>query len=136
MTADPGSPGFRNEPILELRRAPVRESLLEALRELDTRLPLEVPIMIGGDRGGIDGLDSTDPGAPERLVARAGEAGQAEVDEALEAAERGFREWSARSAADRAQALRGAAIRSARRCCHTVMIIIATVNRKIIVAIT
>jgi RHH-type proline utilization regulon transcriptional repressor/proline dehydrogenase/delta 1-pyrroline-5-carboxylate dehydrogenase len=111
MTANPGSPGFRNEPILELRRAPVRESLLEALRELDTRLPLEVPIMIGGDRGGIDGLDSTDPGAPERLVARAGKAGQAEVDAALEAAERGFREWSARSAADRAQALRGAATR-------------------------
>jgi RHH-type proline utilization regulon transcriptional repressor/proline dehydrogenase/delta 1-pyrroline-5-carboxylate dehydrogenase len=111
MTANSGRPGFRNEPILELRRAPVRESLLEALWELDTRLPLEVPIMIGGDRGPGQGIDSTDPGSPERLVARAGKAGPAEVDAALEAAERGFREWSARSAADRAQALRGAAAR-------------------------
>jgi hypothetical protein len=34
---------FRNEPILELRRAARRESLLEALRALDAKLPLAVP---------------------------------------------------------------------------------------------
>jgi RHH-type transcriptional regulator, proline utilization regulon repressor / proline dehydrogenase / delta 1-pyrroline-5-carboxylate dehydrogenase len=107
MTTD----GFHNEPILELRRAPARESLLEALRELDTRLPLEVPVLIGGERGSVEGIDSTDPGAPDRLVARAGEAGKAEVSAALEVAERGFREWSARSAAERAQALRRTAAR-------------------------
>jgi RHH-type proline utilization regulon transcriptional repressor/proline dehydrogenase/delta 1-pyrroline-5-carboxylate dehydrogenase len=103
--------GFRNEPVLELRRAPVRESLLAALRELDTRLPLEVPVLVGGERGAAEGLDSTDPGAPERLVARAGRAGEADAAAAVEAAERGFREWSARSAAERAEALRGAAVR-------------------------
>ena len=107
MTTD----GFHNEPILELRRAPARESLLEALRELDTRLPLEVPVLIGGERGSVEGIDSTDPGAPDRLVARAGEAGEAEVSAALEVAERGFREWSARSAAERAEALRRTAAR-------------------------
>ena len=63
---------FRNEPILELRRAPARESLLQALRELDERLPLEVPVLIGGDRGATEGIDSTDPGAPERVVATSG----------------------------------------------------------------
>ena len=89
---------FRNEPILELRRAPVRESLLDALRELDSRLPLEVPIMVGGERGAAEGIESTDPGAPSRLVARAGDAGVDDVSAALEAAERGFGEWSARSA--------------------------------------
>ena len=57
---------FRNEPILELRRAPARESLLEALRGLDARLPLEVPVLVGGERGAASGLDSTDPGAPDR----------------------------------------------------------------------
>ncbi len=31
---------FANEPTLELRRAPARESLLGALRELEPRLPL------------------------------------------------------------------------------------------------
>ncbi len=102
---------FRNEPILELRRAPARESLHAALRELDARLPLEVPILIGEERGAASGLDSTDPGAPERLVARAGLGGEAEAAAALEAAERGFATWSARSAHERAQALRGAAAR-------------------------
>jgi RHH-type transcriptional regulator, proline utilization regulon repressor / proline dehydrogenase / delta 1-pyrroline-5-carboxylate dehydrogenase len=102
---------FRNEPILELRRAPVRESLLKALGELDSRLPLEVPVTIGGEPGATEGIDSTDPGAPSRLVARAGEAGEADVSAALEAAERGFGEWSARSAEERAQALHGAAAR-------------------------
>ncbi len=100
---------FRNEPILELRRAPARESLLEALRELDSRLPLEVPVVIGGERGDSSGLDSTDPGAPDRVVARAGCGGEEEAAAAVEAAERGFREWGARPAAERAEVLRGAA---------------------------
>jgi RHH-type transcriptional regulator, proline utilization regulon repressor / proline dehydrogenase / delta 1-pyrroline-5-carboxylate dehydrogenase len=100
---------FKNEPILELRRAPARESLLEALRSLDARLPLEVPILVGGERGDAAGLDSTDPGSPERLVAQAGSASEADAAAAVEAAERGFREWSARSAAERAEVLRGAA---------------------------
>ncbi len=100
---------FRNEPILELRRAPARESLLEALRGLDARLPLEVPILVGGERGAASGLDSTDPGAPDRLVARAGSATEADAAAAVEAAERGFREWSARPAAERAEVLRRAA---------------------------
>ncbi len=104
-------PGFRNEPILELRRAPVRESLNVALRELDARLPLEVPVLIGGYQGEVDGLDSTDPGTPERLVARAGSAGADEAAEAVSAAVEGFREWGARSAEERATVLRGAAER-------------------------
>jgi RHH-type proline utilization regulon transcriptional repressor/proline dehydrogenase/delta 1-pyrroline-5-carboxylate dehydrogenase len=102
---------FSNEPILELRRAPERDALLEALRALDTRLPLSVPVLIGGDRGAATGLDSTDPGTPERLVAQAGEAGAAEAQAAVEAAQRGFAEWGARPAAQRAEALRGAAAR-------------------------
>ena len=103
--------GFANEPVLELRRGPVRESLLEALSELDSRLPLEVPVLVGEDRGAREGLDSTDPGAPSRLVARAGRAGEVEANAAVEAAAGGFRDWSARSAAERAEVLRGAAAR-------------------------
>jgi RHH-type transcriptional regulator, proline utilization regulon repressor / proline dehydrogenase / delta 1-pyrroline-5-carboxylate dehydrogenase len=102
---------FSNEPILELRRAPERDALLEALRALDTRLPLAVPVLIGGDRGAAAGLDSTDPGTPERLVATAGEAGAADAQVAVEAAQRGFAEWGARPVAQRAEALRGAAAR-------------------------
>jgi len=109
VTVAPPAGGFRNEPILELRRASARESLLEALRELDARLPLEVPILIGGERGAGHGFESTDPGAPERVVARAGRGGAGEAAAAVEAAGRGFRDWSARSAADRAEVLRNAA---------------------------
>ena len=101
---------FRNEPVLELRRAPVRESLLEALRGLDAKLPLEAPVWIGGERElGDASFASTDPGEPERVVANAGRAAEADAAVAVEAAQRGFREWSARSAAERAEVLRGAA---------------------------
>ena len=103
--------GFANEPALELRRATVRDSLVAALGELDARLPLEVPVLIAGERGASEGLDSTDPGTPSRLVARAGQAGEAEAAAAVEAAERGFRHWSARPATDRADVLRSAAAR-------------------------
>ena len=55
---------FANEPTLELRRGPVRESLLGAMRSLEARLPLRVPVVIGGQEGSASGLQSTDPGAP------------------------------------------------------------------------
>ena len=77
---------FANEPILELRRAPVRAQLADALAALDARLPLRVPVWVGADRGAADGLDSTDPGAPDRLVAAAARAGEAEVESAVAAA--------------------------------------------------
>ncbi len=102
---------FRNEPILELRRAPAREALLEGLRGLDAKLPLSVPVLVGDGRGSAEGLDSTDPGQPDRLVAQAGRATEADAGAAVEAAQRGFRDWSARPAADRAEALRAAAAR-------------------------
>ena len=107
--------GFRNEPILELRRASERESLLAALRELDARLPLSVPVLIGGDRGAAEGLDSTDPGDPERLVARAGRAGEGDATAAIDAATRAAREWGARPAAERAEVMRAAAARLRQR---------------------
>jgi RHH-type proline utilization regulon transcriptional repressor/proline dehydrogenase/delta 1-pyrroline-5-carboxylate dehydrogenase len=102
---------FSNEPILELRRRPARDSLVAALSELDARLPLAVPVLIGGDAGAAAGIESTDPGTPSRLVAEAGAAGEAEAGAAVEAAERGFRDWGSRPASERAEVLRGAAAR-------------------------
>jgi RHH-type proline utilization regulon transcriptional repressor/proline dehydrogenase/delta 1-pyrroline-5-carboxylate dehydrogenase len=104
-------PAFANEPILELRRAPVRDSLVEALRALDSRLPLRVPVLIGGAEGTDTGLESTDPGAPSRVVAQAGRATEADAAEAVDAAARGSRIWSSRPAPERAEVLRGAAAR-------------------------
>jgi hypothetical protein len=59
---------FANEPILELRRAPVRARLADALRAHDARGPLRVPVWIGADRRDAEELVSTDPGEPERVV--------------------------------------------------------------------
>ena len=104
-----GLPPFRNEPILELRRSPQRESLTDALRALDATLPLGAPVLIGGDAGSEEGIESTDPGAPDRLVATAGAAGKDEVAAAVGAAAEAGRAWSRRPAAERAAILDAAA---------------------------
>ena len=56
---------FANEPHAELRRAPVREELLQALRALEPTLPRRVPVWIGDEPGAAEGIGSTDPGDPE-----------------------------------------------------------------------
>jgi predicted delta-1-pyrroline-5-carboxylate dehydrogenase group 2 len=104
-------PPFANEPVLELRRAPVRDSLLAALRELDARLPLRVPVLVGGSQGGDAGFESTDPGAPSRVVAQAGRTSESDAAAGTEAAVRGYRTWAARPAAERAEVLRRSAAR-------------------------
>ena len=98
---------FANEPILELRRAPVREQLVAALTSLDSRLPVRVPVSVGESGGGT--LESTDPGEPERLVAVAQRASFADVEAAVEAARAGAAAWGRRPAGARAQTLTDAA---------------------------
>ena len=109
MSAPESRRRFRNEPVLDLRRASEREGLVEALRELDERLPLAVPELVGGDAGVATGIDSTDPGTPGRLGASAGVASDASVDAAVERAGSAGREWAARPAAERAGILTRAA---------------------------
>jgi RHH-type proline utilization regulon transcriptional repressor/proline dehydrogenase/delta 1-pyrroline-5-carboxylate dehydrogenase len=98
-----------NEPVLELRRAPVRARLEGALRAVDHELPLSVGVMVGGAirseaESGAE-LVSTDPGEPRRLVAQGPSATTDEVSAAVSSAGDGFRSWSSVDAADRAQAL-------------------------------
>jgi RHH-type transcriptional regulator, proline utilization regulon repressor / proline dehydrogenase / delta 1-pyrroline-5-carboxylate dehydrogenase len=96
---------FANEPILEMRRAAVRARLGETLDRVDRQLPLQVPIWIGEDSRDGGGLDSTDPGAPDRLVAHAATATAADIDAALAHAQQGAAQWRATTAEDRALAL-------------------------------
>ena len=84
---------FVNEPTLELRRAPARESLLGALRELEPQLPLAVPLLIGRERGAHEGFESSDPGEPDRVVATAGKATEEDAARAVEAAAAAFPAW-------------------------------------------
>ena len=105
MTGSIALPAFANEPTLELRRGPNREALAAALAELDRRGPFRVPVLIGGDPGSSSGIDSTDPGAPSRLVATAGVGGEGDVEEAVRCAAESAGSWSRRGAADRAAIL-------------------------------
>ncbi len=102
-------PGFANEPILELRRPAAREMLLAGLRELDPQLPVQVPLWIGNDRHDGDALVSTDPGAPERIVAVAPATTADDARRSVQAAVDAAGRWAATPAADRAAALVGAA---------------------------
>jgi RHH-type proline utilization regulon transcriptional repressor/proline dehydrogenase/delta 1-pyrroline-5-carboxylate dehydrogenase len=100
---------FTNEPLLELRRAPVRDLLADALATLDLQLPLRVPVIVAGARRDAPTLSSHDPGAPERVVAVATVATAQDVDDAVSAATVAAPEWEARGAEARAAILSRAA---------------------------
>jgi RHH-type transcriptional regulator, proline utilization regulon repressor / proline dehydrogenase / delta 1-pyrroline-5-carboxylate dehydrogenase len=100
---------FANEPVLELRRAAIREQLADALAELDRTLPLRVPVLVGDDARHGEELPSTDPGEPDRIIASAARATEADVGEAVARAQAGFRAWSEVGAVQRAQTLIAAA---------------------------
>jgi RHH-type proline utilization regulon transcriptional repressor/proline dehydrogenase/delta 1-pyrroline-5-carboxylate dehydrogenase len=99
---------FRNEPILELRRAPIRAQLAGALKEHDARPPVRVPVWVGDERREGDELISTDPGTPDRVVAEAASATPDEVEAALALAAK-QRTWANTPAERRAEVLLAAA---------------------------
>ena len=98
-------PPFRNEPLLELRRAAARERLSGGMGAIGGRLPLRVPVWIGDDRREGDELVSTDPGDPDRVVAVAAMATEADADAAVAAAREAFPAWSRTPATRRAELL-------------------------------
>ena len=96
-------PPFRNEPVLELRRAGERAKLAAGLGEL--RLPVRVPVWIGREQRFGEELVSTDPSRPERVVALAARGTPAEAATAVQAARAAFPAWAARPVRERAEAL-------------------------------
>jgi RHH-type proline utilization regulon transcriptional repressor/proline dehydrogenase/delta 1-pyrroline-5-carboxylate dehydrogenase len=98
-------PPFANEPVLELRRSSVRTQLADALLRVDRTLPLSVPVRIGDDARSGEEILSTDPGTPDRVVARRAAASEAEAVSAVAEADAAFPEWSERPASVRAEAL-------------------------------
>jgi RHH-type transcriptional regulator, proline utilization regulon repressor / proline dehydrogenase / delta 1-pyrroline-5-carboxylate dehydrogenase len=99
--------GFRNHPLLELRRPEVREDLVAALAELDAELPLRPATLVGGTAEAGDGAISTDPCSPEREIARLAWTGPGSAERALELALAS--RWPRRGAEDRAAVLERAA---------------------------
>ena len=71
---------------------------------------MRVPVWVGGERREGDELISTDPGAPDRVVAEAASATPDEVEAALALAPReGARTWARTPAEQRAEVLLAAA---------------------------
>jgi RHH-type proline utilization regulon transcriptional repressor/proline dehydrogenase/delta 1-pyrroline-5-carboxylate dehydrogenase len=106
---------FTNEPELELRRSSARQPLLDALGELDARVPIEVPVVVGGDRRSAADFESTDPGQADRVVATATKANERDVDEAVARAASSGSAWRELPAAQRAEVLVAAADNLRRR---------------------
>ncbi len=98
-------PPFANEPILELRRSSVRAGLEDALARVEGHLPLRVGVMIGAQERFDEELVSSDPGDPDRVVARTSRATESEVGAAVATAREGLADWGSRSAEDRAAAV-------------------------------
>jgi RHH-type proline utilization regulon transcriptional repressor/proline dehydrogenase/delta 1-pyrroline-5-carboxylate dehydrogenase len=100
---------FRNEPLLELRRASERERLSEALAHLDALAPVEVPVAVAGEQRNHPTMESVDPGAPDRVVAIATEATVSDVDRAVHEAAKAASSWGRTLASERAAILARAA---------------------------
>ncbi|MGC9221146.1 MAG: aldehyde dehydrogenase family protein [Solirubrobacteraceae bacterium] len=107
---------FKNEAVLDLRRAAERQALVAALAELDARLPLSVPVIINGQERSAPTFDSIDPATPARVVARVTAATTSDVDQAVSVAAQAQREWGRLPAAQRAAIIsKGAAELRAQR---------------------
>ena len=94
---------FVNEPILELRRADARATLSAGMERL--RLPVSAPVWIGDERRDGEELVSTDPGAPDRVVALGARGTAADAAAAVAVATEALPAWAATPAAERAAAL-------------------------------
>ncbi|MCU1497564.1 MAG: rocA1, partial [Acidimicrobiales bacterium] len=103
---------FRNEPLAELRREPVRRRLAGATTAVEAALGFDVPVLIDGWRApglGGDPLASVDPGSIERVVARQALASAEQASEAVQVAHGALRPWGERPVTERATVLLGAA---------------------------
>ena len=98
---------FRNEPVAELRRAPVRARFASAVSAVESTLGFDVSLLIAGRAVSTkDTLPSVDPGRTSRTVAVQSLADGEHVHEAMAAATGALAGWSSRSVHERAEVLR------------------------------
>jgi RHH-type proline utilization regulon transcriptional repressor/proline dehydrogenase/delta 1-pyrroline-5-carboxylate dehydrogenase len=103
---------FRNEPLAEVRRNPVRRRFGIAVEAVERGLGFDVPVMIDGQvRPTPDRLPSVDPGAVERTVAVQSLATVEQATEAVDVASAALADWGGRSMGERADVLDAAADR-------------------------
>lgn len=99
-------PPFHNEPPVDFSKPENRAAMREALDTVRGRLPLDVPLLIGGRelRPG-NTLDSLDPGDSSQVVGRAHRATAEHASSALQAAVDAKSGWAGTPARERAEIL-------------------------------
>lgn len=103
------TPSFTNEPLLELRRASERALLIDARHRVESRLPIDVPVIVGSDERSSPSLASVDPCDAERVVARVTAATSTDIEAAVRAAVYAQPVWASQPARARAAVLSRAA---------------------------
>ncbi|MBA2496352.1 MAG: proline dehydrogenase family protein, partial [Acidimicrobiia bacterium] len=112
-----GPSPYSPEPVREWRRAPARAAMRAAVDRAAAGAVIEVPALVTGEEVRTAAtIDSVDPGAVDRVVARSSDCGVAEVDAAVAAGVAAFDAWSSRPVAERGGVLfRAAAVLRGRR---------------------
>ncbi len=94
---------FKNEAFLNFANSDVRRAMQEALREVESQLGHEYPMVIGGERVGSAGsIRSVNPARPAQVVGLHPEAEPQHVKQAVAAAAKAFLTWKSVPAAERA----------------------------------
>jgi RHH-type proline utilization regulon transcriptional repressor/proline dehydrogenase/delta 1-pyrroline-5-carboxylate dehydrogenase len=107
---------FENEPPLAWTRQ-ARQDMAGALETVRSASPESVPLMIGGREVWTESLfESSNPNAPDEVLAKVASAGQPEVDQAVEAARSAQEQWARTAPAQRSEVLfKAASLIRARR---------------------
>ena len=102
---------FRNEPFTNFADPGNRKAMEEALREVRGRFPLEIPVVINGERIHTGKtFTSINPSRKDEVVAQVHAADAELVDKALDAAWKAFETWGRLPALERASLLIRAAL--------------------------
>ncbi len=108
---------FVNEPHAELRRAPVRDQIRDAMHRATGEYPFVAPVLMEGQAVATDAMiESRDPSCTERLVCTSGSAEPEHVDHAVAVALDAWGAWRDRPWCERADVIfRAAVLLRARR---------------------
>jgi 1-pyrroline-5-carboxylate dehydrogenase len=99
-------PEFRNEPLTDFSVEGNKRDFAEALRKVESRLPIQGKNHIGGkEAGAAKHFESVNPAKKTQVIGRFPEASKEDAIRAVEAAHEAFPKWSRTPAADRVQLL-------------------------------
>jgi 1-pyrroline-5-carboxylate dehydrogenase len=99
-------PEFQNEPLTDFAVEANRRAFSEALKRVESRLPIVGKNRIGGKKvGSTKTFESVNPCDPKQVIGRFPAGTAADADRALDAATRAFPAWSRFSAHERAAAI-------------------------------